>query len=202
MFTGLVEETGRVACAETRGAGRRIIVEASTVARGVRLGDSIAVNGCCLTVAALKKSPAKRNGLVFDLLEETCRVTNLGLIAAGDAVNLERAMGAGDRFGGHFVTGHVDATGKITVWEPAGNDQRLEVECPREVRPWLVSKGSITVDGISLTVAKVTRTGFVSWIIPHTLARTNLASAKVGGRVNLEGDMIAKYVARMLSARR
>jgi riboflavin synthase len=130
----------------------------------------------------------------FDLLKETWERTNLSATAPGASVNLERALAVGDRLGGHFVTGHVDGTGVITRWERSGTDHVLEVSAPKELRPYLVFKGSVAVDGISLTVAGVTKAGFRIWIIPHTLAKTSLRERKVGDAVNLEGDLLGKYV--------
>ncbi len=193
MFTGIVEETGRITGIETTPESIRLRVEASVTAKGVALGDSIAVNGCCLTVVAVG-GRGKSRTLEFDLLQETWKRTNLSDAIVGSCVNLERALAAGARFGGHFVTGHIDGTGTISRWERTGQDHVLDVAAPKEVRRYVVFKGSIAVDGISLTVAGVTRTGFRIWIIPHTHAVTALHERKVGDRVNLEADLLGKYV--------
>ena len=201
MFTGIVEETGRVEGVEPTAAGIALTVRARVVGRGLKLGDSVAVNGCCLTV--VKQTRRGRDQcLRFDLLRETWERTNLQFVQPGALVNLERALAVGGRFGGHFVTGHVDAVGRITKWERAGADHVLDIAAPREVRRYVVFKGSIAVDGISLTVAGVTRTGFRLWIIPHTFAVTNLRARNVGDTVNLEADLLGKYIGQMLDARR
>jgi riboflavin synthase len=193
MFTGIVEETGVIAAIKPTATAIQLTVRAQVCARGVKLGDSIAVNGCCLTVTKLRRAKAGST-LQFDLLKETWERTNLSATAPGASVNLERALAVGDRLGGHFVTGHVDGTGVITRWERSGTDHVLEVSAPKELRPYLVFKGSVAVDGISLTVAGVTKAGFRIWIIPHTLAKTALRERKVGDAVNLEGDLLGKYV--------
>ncbi len=200
MFTGIVEETGRITGIETRPESIRLRVEAAVTAKGVALGDSIAVNGCCLTVVAISGRGKKRT-LEFDLLQETWKRTNLSDAVVGSCVNLERALAAGARFGGHFVTGHIDGTGTITRWERKGQDHVLDVAAPEEVRRYVVFKGSIAVDGISLTVASVTRTGFRIWIIPHTHTVTALHERKVGDRVNLEADLLGKYVEQFVKRR-
>jgi riboflavin synthase len=193
MFTGIVEETGVIAAIKPTATAIQLTVRAQVCARGVKLGDSIAVNGCCLTVTKLRRAKAGST-LQFDLLRETWERTNLSATTPGASVNLERALAVGDRLGGHFVTGHVDGTGVITRWERSGTDHVLEVSAPKELRPYLVFKGSVAVDGISLTVAGVTKAGFRIWIIPHTLAKTALRERKVGDAVNLEGDLLGKYV--------
>jgi riboflavin synthase len=197
MFTGLVEETGLIeALGRTPSGGVRLSLRAPMIGAGVQLGDSVAVNGCCLTVADLG------NGVLsFDLLQETLARTSLGGVEQGGRVNLERALAAGGRLGGHFVQGHIDGTAEILCLEPSGADVRLEVALPRDGARYLVPKGSIAVDGISLTVAELHADRFVLWIIPHTLSATNLGTRKVGDRVNLEYDLLAKYVERMLSHR-
>ena len=197
MFTGLVEETGEVVSLEQAPSGGvRLSLRAPTIAPEAQLGDSVAVNGCCLTVAA------KQEGLLqFDLLQETLARTSLGGVQPGGCVNLERALAAGGRLGGHFVQGHVDCTAEILALEPRGADVRLEVALPAGGARYLVEKGSIAVDGISLTVAAIGEASFVLWIIPHTLERTNLGRRRAGERVNLEYDLLAKYVERMLEHR-
>jgi riboflavin synthase len=201
MFTGIVEETGRIVAIEPRPDAIRLRVEAALTAKGVKLGESIAVNGCCLTVVGVSGRGRKRT-LDFDLLQETWERTNLSDTAVGACVNLERALAVGARLGGHFVTGHIDGTGTISRWERNGQDHVLDIAAPKEVRRYVVFKGSIAVDGISLTVAGVTPKGFRIWIIPHTFAVTALHERKVGDRVNLEADMLGKYVEQFLGKRR
>ena len=200
MFTGLVIETGELLSLERTGASARLTLRAPLTGPRAEIGDSVAVNGCCLTVTV-------RDGekLSFDLLAETLRVTNLGDLATGSRVNLEPALGAGAKLGGHFVQGHVDTTAEVLDFSPHGADFRLEVALPAEFAQYVAHKGSIAVDGISLTVAEVRDTGagsFVCWIIPHTRAVTNLAARKKGERVNLEFDLLAKYVERIVARQR
>jgi riboflavin synthase len=197
MFTGIVEETGKVVAVEPSPRSIRLEVSAGVAARQVRLGDSIAVNGCCLTVAAIRRGRTVR--LAFDLLRETWERTNLSAVTPGSLVNLERSLAVGDRLGGHFVTGHVDGTGTITRWQRQGRDHVLEITAPTDVRRYVVFKGSIAIDGISLTVAGVTKGGFRIWIIPHTWEVTALRERKVGDRVNLEADLLGKYVERFVA---
>jgi riboflavin synthase len=197
MFTGIVEETGTVEAVTPGTDSIRLRVLAPTVGRGVKLGDSIAVNGCCLTVVGARGRGSKR--LEFDLLRETWDRTNLSDVVPGRTVNLERALAVGDRLGGHFVTGHIDGTGTISRWERQGNDHILEIEAPEEVLRYVVFKGSIAVDGISLTVAGVRKGGFRIWIIPHTHEVTALRERAVGDRVNLEADLLGKYVEQFVS---
>jgi riboflavin synthase len=201
MFTGIVEETGVITAIKPGAQSIQLTVQARITAHGVRLGDSIAVNGCCLTV--VKVTPAKGGKrLRFDLLKETWERTNLSAAAVGSAVNLERALAVGDRLGGHFVTGHIDGTGVISRWERSGQDHVLEITVPADVRRYVVFKGSIAVDGISLTVAGVTRSGFRIWVIPHTHSVTALRERKVGDRVNLEADLLGKYVEQFVAVPR
>jgi riboflavin synthase len=196
MFTGLVEETGVLLAYQRRDESARLTVRAPLVSTGAQIGDSIAVNGCCLTIIA-------RDGdaLSFDLLAETLARTNLGDLAPGAPVNLERALAAGTRLGGHFVQGHIDCTSEILAVEPRGADVLIEIALPGEFAQLVAFKGSIAVDGISLTVAEVGATSFAVWIIPHTLAQTNLRKRRAGDRVNIEFDLLAKYVERMLGVR-
>jgi riboflavin synthase len=196
MFTGLVEETGSLIALDRSAAGARLMLRAPLVATDAQLGDSVAVNGCCLTVTA-------REGdvLSFDLLRETLDRTNLGQLAPGAPVNLERALAAHARLGGHFVQGHIDTTAPVLAFESVGADGRLEIALPREFARYVAFKGSIAIDGISLTVAEVHDASFVVWIIPHTLAVTNLRARKAGESVNLEFDLLAKYVERILATR-
>lgn len=200
MFTGIVEETGKVDGVRQTDAGIEMTVRCRVVGRGLKLGDSVAVNGCCLT--AVKQTARGRDKLVrFDLLRETWERTNLQFAMEGSRVNLERSLAVGGRLGGHFVTGHVDGVGRITRWERSGADHVLDIAAPTEVRRYVVFKGSVAVDGISLTVAGVTKKGFRIWIIPHTFAVTALCERKLGDTVNLEADLLGKYVEQFLAAR-
>jgi riboflavin synthase len=197
MFTGLVIETGGLLSLERTGESARLTLRAPLTGPRAEIGDSVAVNGCCLTVTA-------RDGerLGFDLLAETLRVTNLGDLATGARVNLEPALGAGAKLGGHFVQGHVDTTAEVIDFSPHGSDFRLEIALPSDFAQYVAHKGSIAVDGISLTVAEVLDASFVCWIIPHTRAVTNLAARRKGERVNLEFDLLAKYVERIVARQR
>lgn len=197
MFTGLVVETGEIISLTPNGESARLTLRAPSIAPQAQLGDSIAVNGCCLTVTA-----RDFDRLSFDLLAETLRITNIGDLSPGAKVNLEPALGAGAKMGGHFVQGHVDTTASILDLSPHGQDHHLEIALPSEFAQLVVFKGSIAVDGISLTVAEVRDSSFVCWIIPHTLAETNLSTRRPGDRVNLEFDMLAKYVERIISHRK
>ncbi|MFD2256210.1 riboflavin synthase [Luteolibacter algae] len=193
MFTGLVEALGRVVSKETLGEQAKLCVEIP-FAGELALGDSVAINGCCLTVAELKSRE-----VVFDVLAQTLRITSLGALQAGSVVNLERALRVGDRLGGHFVQGHVDAVGRILALEKNGQDLIVEVSLTPEIHGLCVDKGSIAISGISLTIAELRSTSAVFWITPHTFTHTCLATAKVGDPVNLEGDMLAKHVARLMA---
>ena len=197
MFTGLVEETGVVERVQPTERAIELTVRPRLCARGLKVGDSLAVNGCCLTVVKTS-GRAGRKLARFDLLRETWERTNLQFVRPGSLVNLERPLAADARLGGHFVTGHIDGLGRITKWERSGADWVLEVAAPAELRRYLVFKGSIAVDGISLTIAAVTRTGVRIWIIPHTWEVTVLRARKVGDAVNLETDLVGKYVEQML----
>ncbi len=192
MFTGLVEKLGEVVFLEEKGEQARLGV-AIPFSDELALGDSVAVNGCCLTVAELGKE-----SVVFDVLAQTLRVTSLGNLSAGGIVNLERALRMGDRLGGHFVQGHVDAVGKIVSLDANGQDHVVEVSLPEEIHKLCVGKGSIAIDGISLTIAELKDASAVFWITPHTFSHTNLRDARIGDAVNLEGDMLAKHVAALL----
>ena len=193
MFTGIVEDTGEVASFSRGAEAWRLVVAAPRAARGVAIGDSVAVNGCCLTVVK-----AGAGLLGFDLLEETRSLTNLSDLRSGAAVNLERSLRVDGRIGGHFVTGHIDGKAKIDMFEARGRDHYLRVRPPAEGFRYLVPKGSVAIDGISLTVAEVNAERFAVWIIPHTLAVTCLRERKVGDAVNLEYDMLGKYVENLL----
>ncbi len=200
MFSGIVEEAGRVTKITSMETSIRMVVEGGLVGRGTKVGDSIAVNGCCLTLVKLERR-ARRVRLHFDLLQETWRKTSFEPLGEGGLVNLERSLRMNDRLGGHFVTGHVDGTGVIERWERSGADWVLEVRPPAEMMRYLLYKGSIAVDGISLTVAEVLGETIRIWIIPHTWEVTNLRERKVGDRVNLEADLLGKYVERLIAAR-
>lgn len=193
MFTGIVEETGRVEAVRPGDTAIELLVLARVCGRGIKAGDSVAVNGCCLTVEQIK-SRGKDKLLRFALLQESWRRTNLQFIRPRAGVNLERALRVGDRLGGHFVTGHVDGLGRIRRWEQKGKDYLLEITAPEDIMRYVLLKGSIVVDGISLTVAAVRRKSFDVWIIPHTREVTALNERKVGSAVNLEADLLGKYV--------
>src|SRR5580692_3668431 len=201
MFTGIIEETGVVERIKPTAKSIELTVRAQVCGRGLKIGDSLAVNGCCLTVVKLASRKGGKS-IQVDLLKETWQRTNLQWAAVGSLVNLERSLMVGARLGGHFVTGHVDGTGNITRWERAGEDHVLEIGAPPEVMQYIVFKGSVTVDGISLTVAAVRKKSFRLWIIPHTYEVTALRERKVGDAVNLEADLLGKYVERMLAIRK
>jgi riboflavin synthase len=200
MFTGIVEETGTVERIKPTAKSVELTVRARVCGRGLKIGDSLAVNGCCLTVVKVKSHGAFKS-VGVDLLKETWKRTNLQFARPGSQVNLERSLQVGARLGGHFVTGHIDGTGRITRWERAGTDHVLEISASPEVMRYVVFKGSITVDGISLTVAGVRRKSFLIWIIPHTYEVTALRERSVGDAVNLEADMLGKYVRQFVTER-
>jgi len=201
MFTGIVEEAGVIEKITPAKKSIEMTVRASVCGRGVKAGDSVAVNGCCLT--AVKITPRGRAKLIrFDLLQESWRRTNFQFGKIGSLVNLERPLRANGELGGHFVTGHVDGLGTIIRWERAGKDHVLDIAAPADVMRHLVFKGSVAVDGISLTVASVGKKSFRIWIIPHTFEVTALRERKAGDAVNLEADLLGKYVEKFLSARR
>jgi riboflavin synthase len=201
MFTGIVEHVGRVEFLNTAldGAaqGARLRVHAGPLAASLAVSNSIAVNGCCLTVVEI-------SGETFaaDLSSETLRRTSFAEIKPGTRVNLERPLTAGKEFGGHFVQGHVDGIGRVTRWEAEGANWWLGVRVPRELARYVAMKGSIAIDGISLTIANLTGDTVEAAIIPFTYASTNLQALRVGDAVNLEADILAKYVERILEARR
>jgi riboflavin synthase len=194
MFTGLVEALGSVEGVVRHGAGRRLTLRVPADWE-VAPGDSVAVSGVCLTAVALEPG---RVG--FDLAEETLRVTTLGDLAPDDPVNLERPLRLGGRLGGHLVLGHVDGMGRVVAVEPEGAGRRVTVSVPPALRPLLIPKGSVAVDGVSLTVAELDATAFSLTLIPHTLAVTTLGVRGVGARVNLEMDVIGKYVRALVGA--
>ncbi len=200
MFTGIIQETGKVEKIEHGEKSIALTVRAKNSARGLKTGGSLAVNGCCLT--AVKNSARGKFKLVqFDLLAETWKRTNFQFLKTGSLVNLERPLRAGDEFGGHFVTGHIDGAGKISRWEKSGADHVLEIAALENVMRYVIEKGSIAIDGISLTVAGVGQKSFRVWIIPHTFDVTALHEKKVGDAVNLEADLLGKY-AEKFSRRR
>ena len=201
MFTGIVEEAGVVEKITPEKKSIELTVRSVICGRGVKVGDSVAVNGCCLT--AVKVTARGRAKLIqFDLLQESWRRTNFQFAKPGSLVNLERSLRANGELGGHFVTGHVDGLGKIIRWERAGKDHVLDIAAPADVMRYVVFKGSIAVDGISLTVADVQKKSFRIWIIPHTYEVTALRERKVGDAVNLEADLLGKYVEKFLLRRR
>lgn len=193
MFTGIVEEVGHIRGVIKGGVSGEIEIKADTVLEGTKLGDSIAVNGVCLTVTSLKS-----DGFTADVMPETLRRSNLGSLAVGDGVNLERAMAADGRFGGHIVSGHIDGTGVITDMKHEGNAVVVRIEADSNILGLIVEKGSITIDGISLTVASLVADSFTVSIIPHTGSETTLLKKKPGAKVNLENDIVGKYVQRLL----
>jgi riboflavin synthase len=195
MFTGLIEEVGTVTSTRERKRRKQLQIVAPRIAKKVRTGESVALNGCCLTLSA-----RRGDRLTFDLLEETLARTNLKMLKRDSSVNLERALRGDGRLGGHFVQGHVDCTSRIISFEQIGGDYRLAVELPAEFARYVACKGSIAIDGISLTIADVSPMSFAVWIIPHTKRHTNLSCAEAGILVNLEFDILAKYVERMISA--
>jgi riboflavin synthase len=194
MFTGLIEEVGTLIGMHPRDHGTELQIAAPGIAKHVSAGESIAVNGCCLTLTSYRS-----DCLNFDLLEETIARTNLHDLRQDSPVNLERALRADGRLGGHFVQGHVDCIAPIVAFDAKGADFRLEVELAENARHYVASKGSIAVNGISLTVADVLPRSFAVWIIPYTKHHTNLYRATTGDLVNLEFDVLAKYVERMVA---
>ena len=193
MFSGIVEVLGDVRSMASGDSGARISIEAGALVEGVKLGDSIAINGACMTVVAFGNSMFEA-----DISPESLRMTNLGDLKAGDKVNLEKALALGDRLGGHMVTGHIDGMGKIRDRKADGDSIWLTVEAPPDVMRYLVFKGSIAVDGISLTVATCDEDSFSIAIIPHTSEHTTLTAKRDGAVVNLEADLIGKYVEKLL----
>jgi riboflavin synthase len=196
MFTGIVEEAGEVLAFTAEAGAWSLRVAARVVLGDLSLGDSIAVNGCCLTVAEFDARSMR-----FDVLEETRRRTNFPALQPGSKVNLERSLRFGGKVSGHFVTGHIDTVGVIETFEPRGKDQFLEVRVPAGLTRFIVHKGSIAIDGISLTIADVSDDRFAVWLIPHTLAVTNLGGRRAGDQVNLEFDLLGKNVERLLQTR-
>ena len=196
MFTGIIEEVGTVIAFEERAHAWRLIVESHRITKEMQLGDSVAVNGCCLTAVTFSD-----DRIEFDLLAESVRLTSIREVGSGGAINLERAMLPTTRMGGHFVSGHVDCTGIIQSIQPRGKDFYLRIDTAITYLKYVVHKGCIENHGISLTVAEVDETGFVIWLIPHTMEATHLHSKKAGDCVNLEFDLIAKYVEKLTFAK-
>jgi riboflavin synthase len=197
MFTGIIEETGMVERIARSRDSIVLEIRAQRSARGLKVGGSLAVNGCCLTATRIS-ARGKSSLIQFDLLDETWNRTNFQHLKTGSFVNLERPLRAGDELGGHFVTGHVDGTGKIVRWERSGADHVLDIAAPDNVMRYMIEKGSVAIDGISLTVAAVSKKTFRVWIIPHTFEVTNLRARKAGDAVNLEADMLGKYVEKFM----
>ena len=194
MFTGLIEEVGRVVSLEAKDGSPQFRLRAPKIASKVSVGDSIAVNGCCLTLTA-------RSGdeLIFDVLQETLDRTNLNRLGRDSPVNLECALAAGAPLGGHFVQGHIDCTAEVISLEKSSEDYRLEIELPTQFAQYTTEKGSIAINGISLTIAELLPKSFAVWIIPHTRRHTNMENMATGDLVNIEFDILAKYVERMLA---
>lgn len=193
MFTGIIKELGRVHSLSGLGNIYKLSVEVKDIADGLNIGDSISVNGACLTLTGKKK-----NILEFDVMAETIRKTGLGKLAPGNSVNLEDALKASSPIGGHFVTGHVDCVGRIRDIRHASDEVSIEVTFPEEYSSLVVQKGSISLDGISLTVGKVVKNNFTVYIIPHTLKVTTFGNKRIGDEVNIEFDLIGKYIANLV----
>lgn len=194
MFTGIVEEIGSVAQMPPAGRAGQLVIDAHTVLDDVRLGDSIAVNGVCLTVTSFGAGR-----FAADVMPETLSRSNLGALRPGSPVNLERAMAANGRFGGHIVSGHIDGTGHIAARVADQNAVRVRIRCPEAIAALVVEKGSIAIDGVSLTVARLFDDGFEVSVIPHTGSQTTLLGKRVGDAVNLENDVVGKYVQRLMA---
>ena len=194
MFTGIIEEIGTIKSINSNGISSQLCISANKILEDTKIGDSIAVNGVCLTVTSIKS-----NLFTADVMAETLRRSNLGSLIPQSKVNLERAMPANGRFGGHIVSGHIDGTGTIVETKPEGNAVWIKINCSDNLLKYIIHKGSITIDGISLTVAKVTDSDFSVSIIPHTAANTTLLQKKSGGVVNLENDVVGKYIEKLLS---
>ena len=192
MFTGIVERTVEVASNDPVQGGSRLVLRLGSTGSELQIGESVAVNGCCLTVVA-----SQDGNVHFDLLQETLRVTNLGTLQRGSLANIERALRVSDRLSGHFVQGHVDACAPILALEPSGQDYSLDIALPPSIARYTILKGSITVDGMSLTIAALEAVRFRIWITPYTFQITNLVTRKAGDLVNIEADMLAKYIEKL-----
>ncbi|MCC5797314.1 MAG: riboflavin synthase [Methylophaga sp.] len=194
MFTGIIAAVGRIASLQPQGGDIRLLIDTVKLdISDVKLGDSIAVNGVCLTVVTIEGQT-----LAFDVSKETLHRTSLASVSAGSSVNLEKALAVGERLGGHFVSGHVDGLGKVTRLQPSARSWQFHIEMPAPLRRYVAEKGSICVDGVSLTVNAVTDTGFEINIIPHTMQETIIRDYSIGQSVNLEVDLIARYLERLL----
>ena len=197
MFTGIVREQGRVAAVHGGTDGIRLVVDAPTTAAEAAIGDSVAVSGVCLTVTEIENG-----SLAFDAVPETLRRSSLAALEEGDAVNLEPALRAGEPLGGHYVQGHVDGVGVVSAVENRGSERRILIKASKELRRYIVEKGSIAVEGVSLTVAELGENGaFVVALVPHTLEVTTLGDLHTGSKVNLEVDVLAKYVESLVRPR-
>jgi len=196
VFTGIVRELGKVAATDGGAAGLALVVEAPETAAGLVVGDSISINGCCLTAEAIEGSRVSLHAV-----PETLARSTLGGLSAGDAVNVEPAVRAGEPLGGHYVQGHVDAVGRVQSVEAEGDGLRVVVKAPSEVLRYCVEKGSVTIDGVSLTVGELHEDEIAVALVPHTLQATTLSALVPGQEVNLEADVLAKYVERLLEAR-
>jgi riboflavin synthase len=194
MFTGIIRELGRIAAIDATSDGARIVVEAPATAGDAKAGDSVAVNGVCLTV-----TESANGTLGFDAVPETLRRSSLGALTPGERVNVEPALRAGEPLGGHYVQGHVDGVGEVRGSEPEGDGRRVWIDVPAELRRYLVEKGSVAVEGVSLTVAELDDAGFAVALVPHTLAVTTLGRLAPGDHVNIEVDVLAKYVERLVA---
>jgi riboflavin synthase len=194
VFTGLIEEVGNMLWIRATERGTQLQIAAERLAEQTSSGDSIAVNGCCLTVSS--RRPGQ---LTFDLLDETLDRTNFKSLRRDSPINLERALAVNGRIGGHFVQGHIDCTARVVSFERSGTDHRLEIEIPSEFAHYAAYKGSIAINGISLTIAEVLTNSAAVWIIPHTRRHTNIGIVQAGEMVNVEFDILAKYVERMLA---
>jgi riboflavin synthase len=194
LFTGIIAEMGDIAALERKGGITQLLLNSKEVIKDVEVGDSVSVNGTCLTAVEIKGTAIR-----FDLSDETLRSTNLGLLRSGDRVNLEASLRPNSRLGGHFVSGHVDDIGRIKSKAQIGDAFKVEIEVPEKILPYLVEKGSVAVDGISLTVVDILRTSFTVVIIPHTALLTTIGFKDPGDTVNIEVDIIGKYVARFLN---
>lgn len=194
MFTGLIEQTAQVTSFVANDGGAQLQLQIPSIAEQLSDGDSLAVNGCCLTVMSRVDNEVR-----FDLLAETLRLTNLGTVRAGSIVNVERALAATARLGGHFVQGHIDCTVRVLSFDKREADHRLEVELPRKFAHYVAYKGSIALNGVSLTIAELLPDSLVVWIIPHTKQHTNFEHLRAGDLLNVEFDLLAKYVERMLT---
>jgi riboflavin synthase len=196
MFTGIIEEKGTVLSIESTADKYRLNIKAKVVLCDTRIGDSIAVNGVCMTVTDMTDE-----SFSADIMPETLRRSSIGSLKSGSCVNLERAMAANGRFGGHIVTGHIDGTGKISSVKKESNAVLVSISAPQNILHLIVEKGSVAIDGISLTVTKVTKTDFSVSLIPHTVCETTLLSKRAGETVNLENDVLGKYVEKLMKER-